>query len=187
MAGGGGGGAAVATPRSKFKLPGGRKRARVEIIPLIDVMFFLLAAFMMISLSMQKMKTPRMDLAAEDEAGRIVGAEPQPLFLEKYRIRQGGKSLERCHKACRQSIRRDLKLGASDRGGSPGVAAFRHRSRDHIEHLVFKRRRVLSDGCWRFPLDDFFQRLRSYAINPGKMTPLIRERFQILIEKDRVP
>ncbi len=63
MAGGGGGGAAPAGPRSKFKLPVGRKRARIEIIPLIDVMFFLLAAFMMVSLSMQKTKTPRMDLA----------------------------------------------------------------------------------------------------------------------------
>ncbi|HAB19904.1 MAG TPA: biopolymer transporter ExbD [Verrucomicrobiota bacterium] len=63
MAGGGGGGAAVAQPRSRLKLPAVRKRARIEIIPLIDVMFFLLAAFMMVSLSMQKMKTPRMDLA----------------------------------------------------------------------------------------------------------------------------
>ena len=31
---------------------GGRKKARIEIIPLIDVMFFLLAAFMLVSLSM---------------------------------------------------------------------------------------------------------------------------------------
>jgi biopolymer transport protein ExbD len=68
MAGGGGGGAAPAGPRSKFKLPVGRKRARIEIIPLIDVMFFLLAAFMMVSLSMQKMKTPRMDLAVAKTA-----------------------------------------------------------------------------------------------------------------------
>ena len=39
-----------------------RKKARIEIIPLIDVMFFLLAAFMMVSLSMQKLKTLKMDL-----------------------------------------------------------------------------------------------------------------------------
>src|SRR3984957_12478193 len=31
-----------------------RKRARIEIIPLIDVIFFLLATFMMVSLSMVK-------------------------------------------------------------------------------------------------------------------------------------
>ena len=40
----GGGGAAV----------GGRKRARIEIIPLIDIIFFLLATFIMVSLSMSK-------------------------------------------------------------------------------------------------------------------------------------
>jgi len=39
-----------------------KKKARLEIIPLIDVMFFLLAAFMMVSLSMQKIQTVRMDL-----------------------------------------------------------------------------------------------------------------------------
>jgi len=33
-----------------------RKRARIEIIPLIDVIFFLLATFMMVSLSMIKNK-----------------------------------------------------------------------------------------------------------------------------------
>ena len=33
---------------------GGKKRARIEIIPLIDIMFFLLATFIMVSLSMTK-------------------------------------------------------------------------------------------------------------------------------------
>ncbi|HTH47638.1 MAG TPA: biopolymer transporter ExbD [Candidatus Limnocylindria bacterium] len=42
--------------------PGGRKKARIEIIPLIDVMFFLLASFMMVSLSMQKLQVIKMDL-----------------------------------------------------------------------------------------------------------------------------
>ncbi len=32
----------------------GRRRARIEIIPLIDIMFFLLATFVMVSLSMVK-------------------------------------------------------------------------------------------------------------------------------------
>jgi biopolymer transport protein ExbD len=34
--------------------PRGQKRARIEIIPLIDIMFFLLATFVMVSLSMVK-------------------------------------------------------------------------------------------------------------------------------------
>lgn len=33
---------------------GSRKRARIEIIPLIDIIFFLLATFIMVSLSMTK-------------------------------------------------------------------------------------------------------------------------------------
>ena len=33
---------------------GGKKRARIEIIPLIDIIFFLLATFIMVSLSMHK-------------------------------------------------------------------------------------------------------------------------------------
>src|SRR3954464_13273948 len=39
-------------------------RARIEIIPLIDIMFFLLASFMMASLSMMKLQTIKMDLPA---------------------------------------------------------------------------------------------------------------------------
>ena len=37
-------------------------------IPLIDVMFFLLASFMMLSLSMQRLKTMRMDLPSAVKA-----------------------------------------------------------------------------------------------------------------------
>ncbi len=46
MAGGGGGGTTA----------GGHKKARIEIIPLIDIMFFLLASFMLVSLSMVKLQ-----------------------------------------------------------------------------------------------------------------------------------
>ena len=38
------------------------KRARIEIIPLIDVMFFLLASFMMVSLSQTHMKGIKVNL-----------------------------------------------------------------------------------------------------------------------------
>lgn len=39
-----------------------KKRARLEIIPLIDIMFFLLASFMMVSITMIRVETLRMDL-----------------------------------------------------------------------------------------------------------------------------
>ncbi len=40
----------------RFKSPVHQKHARIEIIPLIDIMFFLLASFMMVSLNMTKIE-----------------------------------------------------------------------------------------------------------------------------------
>jgi len=41
---------------------GGRKRARIEIIPLIDIMFFLLASFMLVSLNLATAKSVKVNL-----------------------------------------------------------------------------------------------------------------------------
>ena len=46
----------------KIHSPLARKRTRLEIIPLIDIMFFLLASFMMVSLQMQKVRTVKASL-----------------------------------------------------------------------------------------------------------------------------
>src|ERR1700736_2952533 len=46
----------------KMRSPIPHKRARIEIIPLIDIMFFLLASFMMVSLSQTHMKGIRVNL-----------------------------------------------------------------------------------------------------------------------------
>ncbi len=42
-----------------------KKHARIEIIPLIDIMFFLLASFMMVSLSQTHMKGIKVNLPAQ--------------------------------------------------------------------------------------------------------------------------
>ena len=47
-----------------------KKKARIEIIPLIDIMFFLLASFMMASLSMIKLQSIKMDLPTATTAKR---------------------------------------------------------------------------------------------------------------------
>jgi biopolymer transport protein ExbD len=44
------------------KLPDDDAEARIEIIPLIDIMFFLLASFMLVSLSMVNMKSVKVNL-----------------------------------------------------------------------------------------------------------------------------
>ena len=43
-----------------------KKHARIEIIPLIDIMFFLLASFMMVSLSQTHMKGIRIQLPSSN-------------------------------------------------------------------------------------------------------------------------
>ncbi|HET6267994.1 MAG TPA: biopolymer transporter ExbD [Acidobacteriota bacterium] len=60
------------------------KRARIEIIPLIDIMFFLLASFMMVSLSQTHMKGIRVNLPA--------AVAPPPSPVKDYvsiKIREG--------------------------------------------------------------------------------------------------
>ena len=46
----------------KITSPIGHRRPRLEIIPLIDIMFFLLAAFMMVSLTMHKNRSMPVNL-----------------------------------------------------------------------------------------------------------------------------
>lgn len=54
----------------KIGSPFPEKKARIEIIPLIDIMFFLLASFMMASLSMIKMQSIKMNLPTATQATR---------------------------------------------------------------------------------------------------------------------
>src|SRR5437667_960784 len=61
-----------------------KKRARIEIIPLIDIMFFLLASFMMVSLSQTHMKGIRVNLPA--------AIAPPPSPVQDYvsiKVREG--------------------------------------------------------------------------------------------------
>lgn len=48
----------------KILSPLAKKKARLEIIPLIDIMFFLLASFMLVSLSMTRQRTVGVNLPA---------------------------------------------------------------------------------------------------------------------------
>jgi biopolymer transport protein ExbD len=50
---------------------GGGKRARLEIIPLIDIIFFLLATFVMVSLSMTKNQGMQVALPAAASAASL--------------------------------------------------------------------------------------------------------------------
>jgi biopolymer transport protein ExbD len=61
----------------KLNSPVPHKKARIEIIPLIDIMFFLLASFMLVSLSMIRMKGVKMTLPQ----ATIASTETSPDFI----------------------------------------------------------------------------------------------------------
>ncbi len=61
-----------------MKLPSDHAEARIEIIPLIDIMFFLLAAFMLVSLSMVNLKTVKVNLPTATSATN----EPKRDFVD---------------------------------------------------------------------------------------------------------
>jgi biopolymer transport protein ExbD len=52
----------------KLGSPVRRKHSRIEIIPLIDIMFFLLASFMMVSLSMDQTRNIKVNLPPSTSA-----------------------------------------------------------------------------------------------------------------------
>ncbi|HTY55608.1 MAG TPA: biopolymer transporter ExbD [Candidatus Binataceae bacterium] len=60
----------------------GYRRGRIEIIPMIDVMFFLLVTFMLASLSMQSLNSLTVNLP-EGDAPALKNQEPVTLTITK--------------------------------------------------------------------------------------------------------
>ena len=70
----------------RMRSPIPKKHARIEIIPLIDIMFFLLASFMMVSLSQTHMKGIRVNLPSP-----LTQANPNPnKDFVSIRVTEGG-------------------------------------------------------------------------------------------------
>jgi biopolymer transport protein ExbD len=67
----------------EFVSPIPHHKARIEIIPLIDIMFFLLASFMMVSLTMIKMQSIKMDLPTATAATRDFKPEIVNIAVDK--------------------------------------------------------------------------------------------------------
>ena len=67
----------------KIRSPLPRRRTRLEIIPLIDIMFFLLASFMMVSLQMQKVRTVKASLPTATLATSTVKPDMLNLMVDK--------------------------------------------------------------------------------------------------------
>jgi biopolymer transport protein ExbD len=68
----------------KIRSPIPRRRTRLEIIPLIDIMFFLLASFMMVSLQMQKVRALNASLPSATLATSTAKPDIVNLTVDKY-------------------------------------------------------------------------------------------------------
>ena len=67
----------------KIGSPWPEKRARIEIIPLIDIMFFLLAAFMLASLSLMRLQSLKMNLPSATVAKANTKPDMVKLMVDK--------------------------------------------------------------------------------------------------------
>src|SRR5262245_26418284 len=67
----------------RFGSPVPTKHSRIEIIPLIDIMFFLLASFMMVSLNMSKLNAVRVEAPPARTGDKDIKADIFNIALKK--------------------------------------------------------------------------------------------------------
>lgn len=67
----------------KLSRSGQRKKARLEIIPLIDIMFFLVATFMMVSLSMIKNEGVEVNLPISSSSIQVERQESATISIDQ--------------------------------------------------------------------------------------------------------
>ena len=65
------------------KLPPENAEARIEIVPLIDIMFFLLASFMLVSLSMVNLKSVKVNLPTAASANSDTKKDLLDISIDK--------------------------------------------------------------------------------------------------------
>ena len=75
----------------KIRTPIPEKKSRLEIIPLIDIMFFLLASFMMIALQMQIVRTVKANLPT----ATLAVANEKPDMVNLFVNRDGQVSVDK--------------------------------------------------------------------------------------------
>src|SRR2546428_3199847 len=61
-----------------------KRRGRLEIIPLIDIMFFLLASFMMVSLTMQHLVSIKVSLPTATQAKSLAKPDMITVSVDRF-------------------------------------------------------------------------------------------------------
>jgi biopolymer transport protein ExbD len=100
------------------------KRGRIEIIPMIDVMFFLLATFMLTSLSMQRLDAVKLDLP-QGRAEQLAEQQPLTLSVTKaglIQVNRQNVQLNEVSAVVKRLVRADGDIiVAADSGASNGL------------------------------------------------------------------
>ena len=125
----------------KLRMSRSFRRGRIEIIPMIDVMFFLLATFMLTSLAMQRLDAVRVNLP-QGVAERM--AEDKPLTLSVTRtnqvfVNQQAVRLDQVTQAVARQLPHDGNIVvAADDGAAHGVVvqAMLAARRAGVEHFL---------------------------------------------------
>jgi biopolymer transport protein ExbD len=117
------------------------RRGRIEIIPMIDVMFFLLATFMLTSLAMQRLDAVRVNLPqgvaermAEDKPLTLSVTRTNQVFVNRQPVR-----LDQVTQAVASQLPRDGNMVvAADDGAAHGVVvqAMLAARRAGVEHFL---------------------------------------------------
>lgn len=123
------------------------KRGRIEIIPMIDVMFFLLATFMLTSLTMQRLDAVKLNLP-QGHAQQM--AEQQPLTLSvtkagQMQVNHQGVTLDDIAPTVKRLLRPDGNIViAADSGASHGlvVQAMLQARQGGAEHFLIAVQRA---------------------------------------------
>ncbi|HWE01186.1 MAG TPA: biopolymer transporter ExbD [Tepidisphaeraceae bacterium] len=119
------------------KLPDDNAEARIEIIPLIDIMFFLLAAFMLVSLSMVNLKGVKVNLPTATSST----SEPKKDYVDISVDKSGAAFLDKKPMADNEMVRALIDLAKANpnlRVIISGDQDARHGSIIHVLDLVRK-------------------------------------------------
>ena len=100
------------------------RRGRIEIIPMIDVMFFLLATFMLTTLAMQRLDAVHIDLPS-GQAQPMQADKPLTLAVNRANqvfVNRQPVRLDEVDRAVAKLLRKDGEvIVAADDGASHGV------------------------------------------------------------------
>ena len=127
---------------------GGKKKARIEIIPLIDIMFFLLAAFMLVSLNLATAKSVKVNLPIaqtgdpenKPNTAAISVESTGAIFLDKQPIGRNELTSELRRRRALQSELRVIIAGDTDTHHGAVIAALDSVRAAGIQTVAFSTR-----------------------------------------------